>query len=105
MKRTPDIDLVRRCVRSRICAGCPYRTAGTKRVPPSTALPCEAACPVFVELRKLADVARLRDPMINPNDRALKRLIEQIARREPARGGHMRLHGRRLESILRELFR
>ena len=85
-RHTPSTDDTRRVLRARICATCPYRTAGTDNLSPDQCRPCELTCPLFIQLPHLREVVRQLDPLVGHPRRVIRKAVRglgQVAR--PAR--------------------
>jgi hypothetical protein len=78
MKPTVTLDQVKRVLRSRVCADCPYRTPGTDSQSPDRPRGCESSCRLFMHLPVLREVARQVDPMVGNRKRALSNLLTQF---------------------------
>ena len=105
MRRLLSLDLVKREVRSGICARCERRPSGSERWDPVVPRACEAGCPVFAHLPRLTGVAEGVDPMVGSRRAVLRRAV--CWTRRAGTGGSdapvaspLRRHRRRLVAIL-----
>jgi hypothetical protein len=57
MQHQPTHDVLRRAIRARICPTCYQRPEGTDFDPPHVARDCEPLCPIFLNVRRLVEVA------------------------------------------------
>src|SRR5439155_12674748 len=72
MQNLPTLELAKRSVRVRICPRCYQRAVGSDALAPEQPLPCEAKCPLFLNLARLAEIAIYRDPMLTSYEQAVK---------------------------------
>lgn len=74
---SPNLDLVRRVTRVRICANCPRRTPDTDRLLSDVPRPCERGCPLFEHLPQLKRLADAADPMLGSRQGVLLRYLHE----------------------------
>jgi hypothetical protein len=105
MRRSLSLDLVKREVRSGVCARCERRPSGSERWDPVVPRSCEAECPLFAHLPRLARLAEAVDPMVGSRRAVLRRAIGWTRRASAGRNdtpvaSPLRRHRRRLVAIL-----
>jgi hypothetical protein len=103
VRHITHVNDVERMVRARICARCPYRTAGTDQCGTDSARPCEAGRELFSHLHVLTTAARQLDPMVGHRPKVLRRLVRRIGAR-PGATDTVRRFGGRVVALLEELF-
>ena len=57
MRHLPILDVSRRLVREMACVRCSDRPPGSETLGPEVVRPCEGACPLFVHLPRLVQLA------------------------------------------------
>ena len=104
MRNTPTVQKLGNLLRARVCADCPYRTAGTDGQGCETARACESKCPVFVHLPVLYEAARQVDPIVGHPKRVLRKILKELSHGRSAGARATRLHQDRVNSAIAELF-
>jgi hypothetical protein len=86
MQNLLTLELAKRAVRVRICPRCYQRAVGSDALGPDQPLSCEAKCPLFLNLARLAEIAIYRDPMLTSYEQAVKREICESCTLAPSSG-------------------
>jgi hypothetical protein len=101
--RKPDIELVKRAVRSNLCPHCPLRWG-----PPRNSLDapseCELRCDLFRHLPGIRRIAACNDPMIRSNEQMIAAAVQSRAPEHGKFKSQLWRNRRRLVALLTRLF-
>lgn len=76
MQRLPELTLLERTIRSRICPQCFNRPKGSESLKPDQPRTCEPVCTIFIHLPKVRQVVlKVHDPSVGPYEKAL---VEEV---------------------------
>ena|SRR5215469_16440846 len=103
-RRIPTLRKVQRVTRARVCAGCPYRTPGTRSFNPDQSRACEAKCPLFGRLGVLREIARNLEPMVGHRSEVLARIVASLRRQPHESADVVRRNRSRVLALYEELF-
>lgn len=89
MQNKPTLDVMQRAIRKNVCPQCYQREPKGDWPDLGAARPCEAGCPIFVNLTTIKQIAeRIDEPSIAPYERAMNELICQTCEISPTGGDY-----------------
>lgn len=72
MQSLPEMDVIKRALRSRICPQCHARPTGSEQLSPDQPRSCEPGCSIFLHLPRVRDIVMtVHDPSLGPYEHAL----------------------------------
>jgi hypothetical protein len=75
---SPNLDMLKRALRVKVCANCRPRTPGSECLGCDTPRACEAHCPTFVHLPQIKAIGEQVDTMIASRERVLRGVMNRI---------------------------
>jgi len=75
---SPNLDMLRRALRVKVCADCPRRPPGSECLDCDTPRACETHCPIFIHLPQIKAIGEQVDTMIASRERVLRGVMDRI---------------------------